>query len=203
MKDNNYDINLIADVILNDGIVVMPTDTVYGIICDATNENAIDKIYQLKNRDYSKAMIILVSDLSMINNCCTSLNELEKELLLESPCPTTVIVKRNKTYLPDILVAGKDEIAIRKPHNHRLLELIKRINKPIVSTSANISNHETITDVELLENSIKNNINLLVDGGHINNCASTIVKVVEDKIKLIRKNDDSIELINKYKDRII
>lgn len=201
LKDLNKTLN-VCNTIKNGDIVVMPTDTVYGIVCDATNEKSIRKVYELKNRDYSKAMIILVSNLVMLEKSCCEISEFEKELILSSPCPTTVIVKRNKLYLPDILVNGSDEIAIRMPKDEELLHLIETVNIPIVATSANISSKETITDIDLLEDTIRDHVNLIVDGGHIDRGSSTIVKVVDGKIKILRNSESTYKLIDKYKDKI-
>ena len=185
------------------GVAVMPTDTVYGIVCNAIDTKAIDKVYELKQRDYSKAMIILVSNIQMLYRCCSTISPLEKELVLSSPCPTTVILKRNKYFLPDILCNGSDEIAIRRPKDKETYTFIEKMNLPIVATSANVSNKETITDIDLLEDSIKDNVDLIIDGGHIDRGASTIVKVIDGKIKILRESESTYKLKEKYKDKLI
>ena len=198
--NKNYEV---STTIKNGGVIVMPTDTVYGIVCDALNPEAIKKAYELKNRDYSKAMIVLVNNPIMLEKCCSGITDLEKELLFRSPCPTTVILKRNKYFLPDILCNGSDEIAIRYPKERYLLELLNKVNRPVVATSANVSSKKTITNIDLLEDSIKDNVDLIIDGGHIDRGASTIVKVIDDKIKILRDNESTYKLIDKYKDKII
>lgn len=202
LKDMNKNYE-VSTTIKNGGVIVMPTDTVYGIVCDATNTEAIKKAYELKNRDFSKAMIVLVDNSNMLEKCCREFSKLEKELLFKSPCPTTVILKRNKRFLPDILCNGSDEIAIRCPKDRKLLDLLYKVNGPVIATSANVSSKKTITDIDLLEDSIKDNIDLIIDGGHIDRGASTIVKVIDNKIKILRDNESTYKLIDKYKDKII
>ncbi|MDO4996322.1 MAG: L-threonylcarbamoyladenylate synthase [Bacilli bacterium] len=200
---NSNTINNIVNTINNNGVVVMPTDTVYGIVCSAVNVEAVDKAYQLKNRDYSKAMIILVSNREMLHKYTKNISKLEEELIIDSPCPTTVILKRNEELLPDILCNGTDEIAVRRPKDLDLIDIIDRVNVPVVATSANVTHSKTITDISLLDDSIKNNVDLIIDGGHIDRGASTIVKVVDDKLIILRDNESTYKLIDKYKDKII
>lgn len=200
---NEETINNIVNTIKGNGTIVMPTDTVYGIVCSGVDVDAIDRAYHLKNRDYSKAMIILVSDREMLHKYTENVSKLEEELIIDSPCPTTVILKRNKELLPDILVGGSEEIAVRRPKNTDLIEIINKVNIPIVATSANVSSKKTITDIDLLEDSIKDNVDLIIDGGHIDRGASTIVKVIDDKIMILRDNESTYKLVDKYKDKII
>lgn len=193
----------IINIINNNGVIVMPTDTVYGIVCSAVNTEAIDKAYQLKDRDYSKAMIILVSNKEMLHKYTIDISELEEELIMDSPCPTTVVLKRNERLLPDILCSSSTEIAVRRPNDEKLLEIIDKVNIPVVATSANKSHNKTITDISLLDEDIKNSLDLIVDGGHIDRGASTIVKVIDGKIKILRENETTYKLIDKYKEMII
>ena len=193
----------ISNIIKNGGIVVMPTDTVYGIVCDATNEKAVDKVYQLKNRDYSKAMIVLVSGIDMLKRCVSSINDLEEEIINKyTPGPLTIIFNKSD-FIPDIVTSGMDTVGIRIPNDKELLELIDRVGNPVIASSANVSNNDTITSIDLLEDSIKNNVDYIVDGGYINRDASTIIKVDENNIKILRDGKMSNIIKEDYKDFII
>lgn len=186
------------NIIKNGGIAVIPTDTVYGIVCDALNEESVRRIYEIKNRDYSKAMIVLVSDFEMLNKFVADISDVEQRLINNFwPGPLTIIFKKKN--IPDIVTANKEEIGIRMPNDEKLLELIKKIGKPIVATSANISSQETITNVSMLEDKIKYTVDYICDAGTIVNESSTIIKILDNKVKIIREGILS-EKIKKYFD---
>ena len=193
----------IANKIIDGGIGVIPTDTVYGLVCDALNIDSVDKIYKLKKRDYNKPLVILISNIEMLKRCVKKINELEFDIINRYwPGELTIVFKKSN-YIPDIVAGGTDEIAMRMPNNIELIDLINSIDRPLVATSANVSSKETITNIEMLEDSIKNNIDFIIDGGNINNNASTIIKVIDNKIKVYREGNISKDIINAYKDIII
>ncbi len=147
-------------------------------------------------------MIILVSDIDMVNEYVAFLSSLEKDIIKKYwPGPLTIILKKKN--IPDIVTASLDEIGIRLPDNESLQELIKKIGRPIIATSANISSKETINEIKWLEDSIAKNVDYIYNGGLIENQSSTIIKVINDKIKIIRSGDISKKIIDDYKDNII
>ncbi len=120
------------------GLILYPTDTVWGIGCDATDAKAIDRIYKLKQRDDSKSLIILVAEGRAILKYVAAPNPAIFDILQNSDRPTTVIYD-NALGLPDNLVNEDGSIAIRVVKEPFCKALIKRLGKPVVSTSANIS----------------------------------------------------------------
>ena len=186
--------------VLNDGgVIVMPTDTVYGIICDATNKDAVKKVFNLKKRNFSKPLIVLVSDVEMLNKCSSNINSLEKKIINKYlPGKLTLILKKS-TLIPDIVTANMDSVGIRIPDDKNLIDLIKKFGKPIVATSANISAHKVITTINLLENHIKENVDYIVDCGYINNDTSTIVKVNDNRIEILREGELSSNIRKNFK----
>lgn len=147
-------------------------------------------------------MIILVSDIDMVNEYVAFLSSLEKDIIKKYwPGPLTIILKKKN--ISDIVTASLDEISIRLPDNESLQELIKKIGRPIIATSANISSKETINEIKWLEDSIAKNVDYIYNGGLIENQSSTIIKVINDKIKIIRSGDISKKIIDDYKDNII
>lgn len=195
--------NTIKDKILDGGIGVIPTDTVYGLVCDALNIESVDKVYKLKKREYNKPLVILVSSIDMLRRCIKDLNHLELDIIKNYwPGELTIVFKKSD-YIPDIVAGGTDEIAIRMPNNKDLINLINSIDRPLVATSANVSSQDTITNINKLEDSIKDNIDFIIDGGTINNKASTIIKVIDNKIRIYREGNISKDIITKYKDIII
>ena len=132
------DISKCLDVLRSGGLILYPTDTVWGIGCDATNQNAVSKIYQLKKRSDEKAMIVLVADGRDIMQHVAAPDLSLFDHLDKTTKPTTVVYD-GALGLADNLVANDGSIAIRICKDDFCRQLIKRFRKPIVSTSANIS----------------------------------------------------------------
>ena len=192
------DIDYIVDILKNDGVILIPTDTVYGLMCDATNVKAVDKIYQMKNRDYSKPMLILVSSKDMLKKYCKDINAVEEELIDKYfPGELTIILKKNEL-IPNLVTAGKDTVGVRIPDNKVLLDIMNKLGKPLVSTSANISNSVNITSINILDDRIKNEVEYIYDGGYINNLPSTIVKVEDNKVVILREGKLSQDIKDNF-----
>ncbi len=168
-------------------IAIIPTDTVYGLVGDATNESVIKKIYEVKKRDKNKPLLILVSDLEMLKNYIKSLNGLEEKIINKFwPGPLTILLSKNEN-VSNTLTSNKDSVGVRLPDKEDLRCLISKFGKPIIATSANITGKETITNVSELEPAIKDNVDLIIDDGTINAISSTIIKVQNNKIIFLRE----------------
>ena len=124
------------------GIILYPTDTVWGIGCDATNEDAVKKVYQLKQRDDAKSLIILVANDAMLNKHVKEVPELAWDLIDISNSPTTIIYEGAQNLAKNV-IAQNGSIAIRMVKDNFCHQLVYNYRKPIVSTSANISNSPT------------------------------------------------------------
>jgi len=138
MVNFENDIDQCVQVLKNGGLILYPTDTVWGIGCDATNPDAVAKIYALKKRPDEKAMIVLVTDEKEVLKYVAAPDLQIFNYLRQTEKPTTVIYA-GALALADNLVAGDGSIAIRICHDIFCKHLLKRFRKPIVSTSANIS----------------------------------------------------------------
>lgn len=179
-----------SDIIntLKDGkLVIMPTDTIYGIIGDATNEDVINKVYEVKERPHDKPLLILVSNLSMLHELVTEIpKETEKIINKFWPGPLTILFKKSSK-VSDALTANSALVAIRMPNDKRLLNIMNHLNRPLISTSANISSHDAITNPNQLEEKMKEKIDLIVDEGTVNNEASTLITIINGKIEILRE----------------
>ena len=172
---------------LQDGKTLLyPTDTVWGIGCDAANFDAVSKIYQLKEREESKSLIVLVSSLSMLKKYVT-VPKKAIEILQKSENPTTIIYQ-NPTGLAKNVIAKDNTIAIRIVQDEFCRKLIKRFGKPIVSTSANVSGEETPKSFSEISLPILNGVDYVVNLHREKTAdkSSTILKVVGDKIEVLR-----------------
>lgn len=163
------------------GLILYPTDTVWGIGCDATNVDAVQKVYKLKNRSESKALICLVSSLQMLEQVVGKISESVLQILKDSTKPTTVIYENPKGVAQN-LIAGDNTLAIRVIKDEFCEQLIQKLGKPIVSTSANISSKKTPQSFQEISQEILEGVDYIVNlhrqkqGG----ASSTIIKVTGD-----------------------
>lgn len=141
-------------VLRNGGLIVYPTDTVWGIGCDATDEKAVEKIYKVKKRPDHKAMIVLVADERNVLQHVAAPDFQVFDYLKETKKPTTVIYE-GALGLAENLIAGDGSIAIRICRDEFCKQLLKRFRKPLVSTSANISGQPAAHSFEEITGEIK------------------------------------------------
>jgi L-threonylcarbamoyladenylate synthase len=125
-------------VLNNGGIIIYPTDTIWGIGCDATHVEAVENIYRIKKREPSQSMLILAADTLMLEQYVVEIPEEALQLIKKAENPITVIYPKAKN-LPENLLAADGSIGIRIPKDEFCLQLIRKLGKPIVSTSANFS----------------------------------------------------------------
>ena len=183
------DIGRLVEVINNGNIAVVPTDTVYGIIGDATNIDVIHKVYEVKKRDYSKPLILMVSSIDMLEKYVLEVNDIEKKLIDRYwPGKLTILFKKNNN-IDDLITSGSNLVGIRYPDNKDLNELMDKLNKPLISTSCNISSKEVITSIDMLEEDISKHVSYVYDGGILSDTSSTIARVNDGKIEIIRDGE--------------
>jgi len=137
MIDIDY-FNKCLEVLKDGGTILFPTDTIWGIGCDATNQKAVDKIYDLKQRDRAKPFIVLASDLKMVKDYVTFVHP-KLETLLEFHTRPLTIIYNHKDGLSKNVVSTENTIAFRIPQDSFCQELISSYGKPIVASSANMS----------------------------------------------------------------
>jgi len=138
---NPEDIQEAIEVLRRGGVILYPTDTIWGIGCDATNEEAVGKVYRIKERSAGKSMLVLVADIEMAELYTEDTPDLTWEVMEEALDPLTLIFPHARNLAPN-LPAPDGSIGIRLPKDPFCLELLRQFGKPIVSSSANRS-HET------------------------------------------------------------
>lgn len=171
------------------GLILYPTDTVWGIGCDATNAEAIDKIYALKQRRESKAMICLVSDFKMLNQYVEDVPEVAYDILKYARKPTTIIYD-DPIRVAENVVAKDNTLGIRVVKDDFCKQLIRKFRKPIVSTSANISGQKTPESFDQIVPEILKNVDYAVNlrRNQQNAKPSAIIKLGNDgKVSVVRK----------------
>jgi L-threonylcarbamoyladenylate synthase len=149
------------EVLKSGGVILYPTDTIWGLGCDATNENAVKRIYEIKKREDSKSMIILVADERDVLRYVAAPDLSVFDFIEEQTRPTTIIFE-HAVGLPDNLVADDGSIAIRIVRDEFCRHLLKRLRKPIVSTSANISGNASPKNFLEISGEIKNTVDHIV-----------------------------------------
>ncbi len=171
-------------------VVVLPTDTIYGLSCLADNKKTIQKIKIMKGREANKALIVLVSSISMLKKYVflSKKQEIIAAKFWQELRPTTLVLK-HKNILPRELSGDLSTLAIRLPKSDFLIKIIKRAGKPLVSTSLNLSGKEALSDLSNIDQYFHKNPDLLVDAGKIKNKkASRLIDLSnEDKIVVLRK----------------
>jgi len=166
--------------------ILYPTDTVWGIGCDATNEKAVAKIYELKNRAETKSLIVLVSSLNMLKKYVKVPSNIIG--FIKSTTKPTTIIYENPTGFAKNTIAADNTIAIRIVQDAFCRKLIKSFKKPIVSTSANLSGEATPKSFSEISDSILNGVDYVVQLKQdvISNKSSTIVKVIDKQFEILR-----------------
>jgi L-threonylcarbamoyladenylate synthase len=187
--DINTEVHNAFEVIKNGGIILYPTDTVWGIGCDATNPEAIAKIYALKQREDSKSMIVLMNGDKMMYNVFSAIPDLAWDLWDLSEKPTTLILD-NPRNIAENLIANDKTLGVRIIKEPFCFKLLERMKKPIVSTSANISGLETPKTFKEISPEIIKGVDYVVNLHRDKVCKnpSTIIKLsLDNQVKVIRK----------------
>jgi L-threonylcarbamoyladenylate synthase len=189
MSDYTNDIEKCLSTLKSGGTILYPTDTIWGIGCDATNAKAVAKIYAIKKRDEKKSMIILVAHENDIKNYAQEPDENIKKLIASTERPLTIIYPAAKN-LASNLINEDGTIAIRVVKDAFCEYLIKSLGSPIVSTSANISGGDTAKHFGEISAEIKTNVDYIVEQRQKERsgaAASKIVKWDGNEIVVIRE----------------
>jgi L-threonylcarbamoyladenylate synthase len=189
---NNVDeseLNKIKEILDNDGVIIFPTDTVYGIACNCFSEKAIKKVFDIKKRPENKPINVLSNNLDKIKLVSKNISEKEKFLIDKyMPGALTIILDKNEK-VSDILTAGLDTIGVRIPKNNISLRILENVSYPLATTSANISGDSAGIKITDFLKEFDGLVDAIIDGGETDlKVASTIVRVESDnKLKIIRE----------------
>ena len=188
-------ITQIVNVLRGGGLIIYPSDTIYGLGCDIFNQKAVDKVRRIKNINDKKMDLAFVCyDLSHLSvyakNVSTPVFKLMKKTL---PGPYTFILNASSK-VPKILKVKKKKVGIRIPNNRIPREIVKELGNPIVTTSLHDDDQilEYATDPELIYEQYKNQVDLIIDGGYGDNQASTILDYSGEELEIIRQGKGEI-----------
>jgi len=183
-------INKIVDVLKKGGVIIYPTDTVYGIGCDITNPKAVERVAQIKGLNIKKAHFSFIChDLSHLSAYTLAIDTpVFKVLKRNLPGPFTFILKANGQ-VPKLFKNNKKTVGIRIPDNNIIREIVKELGNPILTTSV-YDNDEIVeytTDPELIYDNYSNKVDVVIDGGYGDNIPSTVVDCSDGEIEVVRE----------------
>jgi len=194
---NEKEITKVVKTLQNGGLIIYPTDTVYGLGCDITNSKALEKIARIKGIKLEKANFSFVcSDLKNISNYVKQIDTSVFKILKRSlPGPYTFILPGNNNLPKEF--KKKKTVGIRIPNNNIAIEIVKQLGNPIVSTSIHDQDEiiEYTTDPELIFEKWQNLVDIVIDGGYGDNHASTIIDLSEDEPQVIRKGKGNLNIL--------
>lgn len=181
-------IRQVAESLEQGGIIIYPTDTVYGLGCDILQQKAVDRICRIKKVDSKKAQLSFVcSDLSHLSEYARPISNPVYRMLKEYlPGPYTFILPASKM-VPKILQSKKDTIGLRIPSNKIVMELVKELGRPILSASLPGEMVEDYTDPEVMYENFRNEVEYVIDGGIGGVTPSTVIDCTGDEPVLIRE----------------
>lgn len=184
---SNLKIEEAAQIIKNGGIVVFPTETVYGIGANGIDLNAVQKIYIAKGRKQDNPLILHISNREMLDEIAQNINPIEERLMTAFwPGPFTIILNR-KSSVPDVVTGGLDTVGVRMPSGEIARSLIEASNCPIAAPSANISGKPSGTTVEDIFEELKDKVDCIIDGGKTQvGIESTVVRVIDGVPNILR-----------------
>jgi tRNA threonylcarbamoyl adenosine modification protein (Sua5/YciO/YrdC/YwlC family) len=195
---NVREISNIVEILQNGGVIIYPTDTVYGIGCDIHNKQAVERVARIKNVKLEKANFsIICSDLSHLSDYARQVDnrtfKLMKKLL---PGPYTFILNASSK-VPKFFYEKKKTIGIRIPKNNIILEIVKELGRPVLTTSVHTEHDlfEEITEPELIHDRFKEIVDLVIDGGTGGTVLSTIIDCTTDNYEIAREGAGDINVI--------
>lgn len=193
---NEKAIQQVVDLLKKGGIIIYPTDTVYGMGCDISNSKAIEKICKIRGIKPEKANFSFICyDLSHISDFTRQIdNETFRVIKKALPGPFTFIFSANKN-VPKLLSSNKKTVGIRIPNNNIARAIVKVLGNPIISTSIHDDDEivEYSTDPELIHEKYQDLVDLVIDGGYGDNEPSTIVDCSEGQFELIRQGKGHLD----------
>ncbi|MCC2599648.1 L-threonylcarbamoyladenylate synthase [Sphingobacterium sp. FBM7-1] len=184
------DLNKALETLKNGGLILYPTDTIWGIGCDATNAEAVEKVFALKGRNPQKSLIVLLHNDNQLASYVNDIPEVAYDLIEYTETPLTIVYSKAKNLAPNV-IAADGSIGIRIVRHPFCEQLLQRFRKPIVSTSANISGDVSPAYFDEISEQVKAGMDYIVEygrQGNRNNKSSTVMKLdPSGKFEFLRK----------------
>lgn len=183
--------------ILNQGgIIIFPTDTVFGIGCRIDRKEAIEKLFKLRRRPKDQAVPVLVSNIKMAQDYVYDISEEVKEKLIDKfwPGALTIILKAKQEMVPDLVRGGGENIGLRMPNNNTLINIIESTKVPILGPSANFHGEKTPYEYKDLDKKLLKLVDYVVEGECFLKKASTVIDCTKTPWEILRKGAIEINI---------
>lgn len=180
-----------VEVLKRDGVIVYPTDTIYGLGCDVTSKAAVERIRRIKGRDANKPMSFVCSDLVQVSRYGHVSNFAHRILKRFLPGPYTFVLTATKE-TPRVFQSKQKTVGIRIPDHPVPLALVEQLGNPVVSTSANESDEEVVTNPVDLERIFGHRVDLIMECGTLPVLASSVISLVDDTIAILREGQGDL-----------
>lgn len=185
-----------AEVLRAGGVIVYPTDTTYGLGCDITNKEAIERIRRIKGRSPKKPMSFVCADLSNISVYAQVSNFAYRVLKRCLPGPYTFVLPATRE-TPRILQTKQKTVGLRVPDHPIPLLLVQELGNPILSTSANYSEQEVLTDPQQLQDTLGKNVDLILECGQLPIMPSSVISLIGDQVEILREGKGDLDYFRK------
>jgi tRNA threonylcarbamoyl adenosine modification protein (Sua5/YciO/YrdC/YwlC family) len=174
-----------VDVLRSGGIIIYPTDTVYGLGCDLFNKKGIEKIYDLKKRSKKQPFSFVCADLKDISKYAFVSDYAYRTMRRLLPGPYTFVLQASRL-VPKIILPKRQTTGIRVPDHPICLALVKELGQPIISTSVKSEDGETMNNPDLIRERFGSCVDLIIDGGLCPGGQSTVISLDDDTVEIIR-----------------
>lgn len=174
-----------TEVLKDGGVIIYPTDTVYGLGCDLSNKRGIERIYEIKRRNKKRPLSFVCSDLKHISQYALVTDYAYKTMKRFLPGPYTFILEASRL-VPKMILPKRPTTGIRVPDNQICLELIRELGQPIISTSVQNEDGEDLGNPSIINEHFGKVVDLIVDGGTIVPEPSSVISLVDDTIEILR-----------------
>jgi len=186
-------IDQVVQLLRRGGIIAYPTDTYYGIGCDIMNKKAIERIYQLRQRDKKKPFSFICSSLKNISHYAKVTNYAYKNMRRLLPGPYTFVLPGSKL-VPKIMLTKRKTAGIRVPDNRICMALVEALGNPIISTSAKDAEGAIFYDASLINEHFGNRLDAVIDGGYVPGQPSSVVSIIDDTPEVIREGVGDVSI---------
>ena len=194
-KINEDELKIVTQALNEGKLIVFPTETVYGIAGNGLTLSVIDKMYQAKKRDYSKPFTLMVNDITKIKDIAYVSENEEKVIKKFMPGPITLILKK-KDCISNLVTANSDTVGVRIPNHEIALSILKSVDYPLATSSANISGSVNNSNIEDIINDLASYVDIFIKGNISSNLlASTVVEIKNNEVNILRNGIISKENI--------
>lgn len=183
----------VADILASGGVIVYPTDTVYGLGCDIFNKKAIEKIYQIKGKSFKQPLSFIVPDLKRISQYAIVSNKAYRIMRKLLPGPYTFVLPASRLVPKKISLNNRKTVGIRIPKNRVCMAILKEFSNPIITTSANLSGEDVLSDPHEINETIGHSVDLIIDCGVLGITASTVVDLTQTEPVVLRQGSGEFQ----------